>query len=151
MNTKTSTTEYRRPTKEQPYFDSCEAAETLLLEDFQQEPRPNEITVRVMTDRKSFGVVRAWREWGRDEVMRGYLRCLRLMRESQRERMSIEAARKSVKDSTEHKIEKAEAKLAEWEKKRDHAETYIAKYRRKLRALRAAQTRKQNAAAKGGE
>lgn len=62
-------------------------------------------------------------------------------------RTAREKAQKAVDGTTEAKLEKAEAKLAEWLKRARHAETHAKKYRRKIRALHAAQTRKAKRAA----
>jgi hypothetical protein len=52
-----------------------------------------------------------------------------------------------VEDSTFVKLRHATEQLKKWEKKQTHTQTHIKKWKRKIRALNAAVTRKQNRAA----
>jgi len=114
--------------------------------------RYNRSRGEVMTDRKAFAVVEAWRAGGRAKVLAGYRKVVRKEQQRTRQRMKIEQAKKVEKNSTEYKLEQANKKLAEWEAKIAHAEKFAAKYRRKIRSLRGAQTRKLKlAAAKEGK
>ena len=80
----------------------------------------------------------------RDEwpgIRAGIMTDLRRKRERTRKAAERAAARKAAAGTPEAKLVQMEAALSRWQRKRRLADTYIAKYKRRIRALRAAITR----------
>ncbi|MCC6323000.1 MAG: hypothetical protein IT438_16370 [Phycisphaerales bacterium] len=94
---------------------------------------PDRQTDEMNAERFGDECVEAFREWwpvARARIMAG------LRADRQRRVLA------KIGPTPDDKMAKAESMLAAWERKRDAAERRCAKYRRKIRALRAAQTRR---------
>ena len=66
---------------------------------------------------------------------------IRRERVTAKRRVEREQQHLAIKKTTAYKRSQAEAALARWESKRRRCDTFIVKYKRKLRALAAAETR----------
>lgn len=100
--------------------------------------------------RESHRVLVAWRR-DRFKVLRSALAKHRKKQKADRQRQLKDENRRRLRNSTEFKLQQAEKKLAEWEMKERKAKRFQATYRRKIRSLNAAITRKRNAKNEGSQ